>query len=69
MPKTSASAARRAEALERRRKAIELRRSGASYSQIANLMGISKSAAHKTVTAALEALRDELRDQAGYRKH
>jgi len=41
------------EAQERRKKAVELRRMGWSYSRIANQIGMTKSSAHKAVTKAL----------------
>ena len=47
----------RAEAL--RQQALTLRRGGASFQSIANQLGVSKSTAHKAVSTALAALREQ----------
>lgn len=60
----SRTAARLIDAQERRRKAVELRRAGASYAHIAAQLGLSKSSVHKTVCRALVALQVDLDDQA-----
>ena len=59
--KTSPSTLR---ARETRAKAVALRRAGVSFADIASQLGISKSAAHKTVSKALAELHAELTEQA-----
>lgn len=51
-------------AQERRARAVALRRAGVSFADIASQLGISKSAAHKTVSKALAELHAELTEQA-----
>jgi len=46
------------------REALELRKAGATYHQIADRMGISVSGAHAAVTRALKALREETSEEA-----
>lgn len=48
----------------RRQRAVELRRSGASYGQIAADLGMARSAVHETVCRALAALQADLDGQA-----
>ena len=50
--------------LERRRQAIELRREGRTYREIAEVMGISRARANKIVTEELEQIAKELLDEA-----
>ena len=56
--------ARRIEAQEKRRKAVELRRAGVSYAQIAAQLDMARSSVHKTVSKALAELQADLDDQA-----
>lgn len=49
---------------ERRRLALELRRSGLSFDRIGQQLGISRQAAHSHVTKALEKLAGEIDDRA-----
>ena len=46
--------------LHNRRQAVELRRMGKTYQQIAQLLGMAKSSVHKTVTRALMDLQAEI---------
>jgi transposase-like protein len=62
--RNSRTSARRVQAQENRRKAVELRRAGASFSQIAAQLGMAKSSAHKAVSKALAEIRGELDEQA-----
>lgn len=50
---------------ELRREALYLRNTGASFAAIGKTLGVSKSAAFKAVNTALQALRDEIKEQAG----
>jgi DNA-binding CsgD family transcriptional regulator len=50
--------------LERRRQAVDLRRKGKSYNEIADIMGLNKSSIHKTVSKALKELKDDLEADA-----
>lgn len=59
----SATSARRIAAAERRRQAVELRRTGASYAQIGTALGITRGRAHKAVMEALEEVAQETRDE------
>jgi hypothetical protein len=53
--RNSPTSSRRLEAAERRRKALELRKAGATYDSIAQELGFAnKGAAHKTVMVALD---------------
>jgi len=52
------------ETLERRQEAVDLRRQGKSYNQIATIMGLNKSSVHKTVSKALQEIKDELEEDA-----
>jgi hypothetical protein len=55
VPGESKSSPRRIAATERQRKALELRKAGASYDQIAKQLGYrGRSGAHKSVMAALK---------------
>ena len=47
-------------ALERRKKAVDFRRMGKTYRQIAAVLGISKGSVHKTVTKALTELKADI---------
>lgn len=58
---TSAAKARR---LERQAKALELRRMGKGYVEIAGLLGIGKSQAHRLVTAGLADARAQVDAEA-----
>ena len=58
---TSAAKARR---LERQVKALELRRMGKGYAEIARTLGIGRSHAHRLVMAGLQDAVDQLRAQA-----
>ena len=58
------TSARRIAAQERRRKAVELRRAGASYRQIGQQLDMAKSSVHKTVNVALDELKRDQDDQA-----
>lgn len=58
------TSARKIEAQERRRKAVELRRAGASYAHIAATLDMAPSSVHKTVCKALAQLKDDIADQA-----
>ena len=49
---------------ELRREALFLRSTGASFAAIGKALGVSKSAAFKAVNSALQALRDEITEQA-----
>lgn len=50
----------RARTLEREAKAFQLRKKGASYTEIARSLRISRQGAHKLVTAVFEQLESEL---------
>ena len=50
----SATSPRRLRAAERQRQALELRKAGASYPEIARTLGCALSSAHKSVSAALQ---------------
>lgn len=63
MPQSKTSG-RKALALERELRALELRKAGASYAQIAEVLGISRSAAHKAVARALDKVIAEVRENA-----
>ena len=52
------------DAAERRNKALDMRSRGYSYTDIAKALGISRSTAHKYVTAELDKLRAETRASA-----
>lgn len=52
------------ETLERRQQAVDLRRQGKSYNQIATIMGLNKSSVHKTVSKALQEIKEELDEDA-----
>ena len=60
----SRTSARITQAEELRRQALTLRRGGASFLSIANQLNCSKSTAHKAVSTALAALREENRKLA-----
>ena len=49
---------------ELRREALYLRNTGASFGSIGKALGVSKSAAFKAVNTALQALREEITEQA-----
>ena len=49
---------------ELRREALFLRSTGASFAAIGKRLGVSKSAAFKAVNTALQALREEITEQA-----
>ena len=49
---------------ELRREALFLRSTGASFAAIGKTLGVSKSAAFKAVNSALQALREEITEQA-----
>ena len=51
-------------AQENRRKAVELRRMGKTYQQIAQLLGMAKSSVHKAVTRALMDVQSEIDSDA-----
>ena len=53
---------------ELRRKALELRTIGLSYQQIADQLGVSKSAAHRAVVKSLEDIQEETRELAKLNK-
>ncbi|AMO58243.1 hypothetical protein GZ77_21175 [Endozoicomonas montiporae] len=53
---------------ELRRKALDLRTIGLSYQQIADQLGVSKSAAHRAVVKSLEALQEETKKLAKLNK-
>lgn len=55
---------RRVRAAERRVQAVELRKAGASYRRIGEQIGISRQAAHKLVTKALQDLNDKTAEDA-----
>lgn len=59
--RTSAARARK---LERQVKALELRRMGKGYAEIARTLGIGKSQAHRLVQAGLQDARDQIKAQA-----
>ena len=62
-PESKASA-RRLAAREREIKALELRKAGATYVQIAEALGISRAGAHKVVLRALARLEKEAGEEA-----
>lgn len=59
--KTKAATAR---SLESQRKALELRRMGLGYTEIAQQLGLGKSQAHRLVKAGLEDAREQIAAQA-----
>ena len=60
----SPTAPKRANAAERRRKAVALRIAGATYEQIGRELGITSQAAWKHVTIALTAIRQKTAEDA-----
>lgn len=56
--------AQKAVVAERRKKALELRKAGATYDDIGKQLGISKHAAYKHVMAALKEIREEVAEDA-----
>jgi len=56
--------AKRTVTAERRQKALEMRKAGATYMQIGNALGISNVAAHKHVMAALKVLTEKTIEDA-----
>jgi hypothetical protein len=64
MPPNSPNSPARITASQRRKDAVELRKAGATFQQIGDQLGITKQAAFKTVTIALKAINDEIREQA-----
>ena len=53
---------------ELRRKALDLRTIGLSYQQIADKLGVSKSAAHRAVVKSLEDIQEETKELAKLNK-
>lgn len=64
MAATNSTSAARARKLERQVKALELRRMGKGYAEIARTLGIGKSQAHRLVQAGLSDARDQIRAEA-----
>jgi len=64
MSMESIASSRRILAAERRKKAMDMRRDGASYEDIAAALGIAKSTAHKTVTKGLIKTRQDTSEMA-----
>jgi hypothetical protein len=64
MSSNSRTSAARVQAQENRRKAVELRRAGLSFRQIAKELGMSKSGCYKAVQRALTDIQKELDDSA-----
>lgn len=56
--------ARKAESLAQQKKALELRRMGFGYTEIGEKIGLSKSQAHRLVTAAMAETRAEIENEA-----
>jgi len=60
MAATNKTSAARARTLERQVKALELRRMGKGYAEIARALGIGKSQAHRLVQAGLQEAREQI---------
>ena len=60
MAKSNTTSAAAARALSRQAQALELRRSGRSYSEIAQKLGISKSRAHELVRTGIDGARAQV---------
>jgi hypothetical protein len=53
-------------ALENRREAVDLRRKGKTYQQIADIMNMSVSSIHKTITVAMAKLKEEIEQDGAF---
>lgn len=64
MAATNRNSAAKARVLEHQRQAIELRRAGRGYADIAAALGISTTTAHRIVTAGLKEVREHIAAEA-----
>lgn len=64
MTRESTTSGRKVTAENRRIEALELRKQGFSYDEIAARLGVSKAAAYKSVRTALDTLKDEVYEGA-----
>jgi predicted DNA-binding protein (UPF0251 family) len=64
MTRESTTSGRKVTAENRRIEALELRKQGFSYDEIAARLGVSKAAAYKSVKTALDTLKDEVYEGA-----
>lgn len=64
MAASNRTSAAKARTLERQAKALELRRMGKGYAEIAAAVGIGKSQAHRLVQAGLQDARDQIAARA-----
>lgn len=62
---TNKTSKAKSESLVRQKQALELRRMGMDYRDIAAAIGVSKSQAHRLVTHALAEVRDEIASETG----
>jgi hypothetical protein len=60
----SKTGARKLTAAERRKQALELRKAGFTYQQIADQLGFTRTAAYKTVKVALDDINQNIKDEA-----
>lgn len=65
MASTNRSSAAKALSLQRQQAALELRRAGQGYTEIANRLGIGKSQAHRLVQAGLAETKEQIAAEAG----
>src|SRR5690606_26993481 len=64
MTRKATTAPRSLAALQRQQRAIELRRAGRSYREIARQVGIGVASAHRLITAAIADVRATVQDDA-----
>lgn len=60
----SKTASAKVQSLQRQAQAIELRRAGLGFAEIASRLGIGKSQAHRYVVAGMQEARDQINAQA-----
>lgn len=65
MAATNRTSAAKALSLQRQQAALELRRAGQGYTEIANRLGIGKSQAHRLVQAGLAETKEQINAEAG----
>lgn len=65
MAASNRTSAAKALSLQRQQAALELRRAGQGYTEIANRLGIGKSQAHRLVQAGLAETKEQITAEAG----